>query len=200
LIIPNSGSRTNERRPPPRFPHHNQCRQAKNTEPPASLAARGGRHAHGAPLVATLGDVSNSLQSEIGPEIENELLGRGLRTATPMVLGTGIALIFAAFRVLHKSCDVLAFGFLAFIHLDIKVTQWASRFFRQLGLSVPGQNCLREAGKLAFMSSFLAQNRPVGRQKYLCNKLALAAPVIGVVTGFLACHHRDDNTLHPNSH
>ncbi|MBC8255018.1 MAG: type II secretion system F family protein [Ardenticatenia bacterium] len=43
----------------------------------------------GAPLVATLGDMSNSLQSEI----ENELLGRGLRTATPMVLGMGIALL-----------------------------------------------------------------------------------------------------------
>jgi len=45
----------------------------------------------GAPLVATLGDTSNGLQSEIEPEIEpeieNELLDRGLRTATPMVLG-----------------------------------------------------------------------------------------------------------------
>ena len=43
----------------------------------------------GAPLVVTLGDMSDSLQSEI----ENELLGRGLRTATPMVLGMGIALL-----------------------------------------------------------------------------------------------------------
>ena len=43
----------------------------------------------GTPLVATLGDMSDGLQSEI----ENELLGRGLRTATPMVLGMGIALI-----------------------------------------------------------------------------------------------------------
>jgi len=42
----------------------------------------------GTPLVATLGDTSNGLQSEI----ENELLGRRLRTATPMVLGTGIAI------------------------------------------------------------------------------------------------------------
>ena len=47
----------------------------------------------GAPLVATLGDTSNSLQSEIEPEIENELLGRGLRTATPMVLGMGINIL-----------------------------------------------------------------------------------------------------------
>jgi Flp pilus assembly protein TadB len=43
----------------------------------------------GAPLVTTLGDMSDSLQSEI----ENELLGKGLRTATPMVLGMGIALL-----------------------------------------------------------------------------------------------------------
>jgi len=43
----------------------------------------------GAPLVTTLGDMSDSLQSQI----ENELLGRGLRTATPMVLGMGIALL-----------------------------------------------------------------------------------------------------------
>ena len=43
----------------------------------------------GAPLVTTLGDMSDSMQSEI----ENELLGKGLRTATPMVLGMGIALI-----------------------------------------------------------------------------------------------------------
>ena len=43
----------------------------------------------GAPLVATLGDMSDSVQSEI----ENELLGRGLRTATPMVLGMGVALV-----------------------------------------------------------------------------------------------------------
>ena len=43
----------------------------------------------GAPLVTTLGDMSNSLQSDI----ENELLGKGLRTATPMVLGMGIALL-----------------------------------------------------------------------------------------------------------
>ena len=46
--------------------------------------------------MATLGDMSNSLQSEIEPEIEleieNELLGRGPRTATPMALGTGIHL------------------------------------------------------------------------------------------------------------
>jgi hypothetical protein len=43
----------------------------------------------GAPLVATLGDMSDNMQSDI----ENELLGKGLRTATPMVLGMGIALI-----------------------------------------------------------------------------------------------------------
>ena len=43
----------------------------------------------GAPLVTTLGDMSDSLQAEI----ENELLSKGLRTATPMVLGMGIALI-----------------------------------------------------------------------------------------------------------
>jgi hypothetical protein len=43
----------------------------------------------GAPLVTTLGDMSSSLQSDI----ENELLGKGLRTATPMVLGMGIALL-----------------------------------------------------------------------------------------------------------
>jgi pilus assembly protein TadC len=43
----------------------------------------------GAPLPTTLGDMSDNLQSEI----ENDLLGRGLRTATPMVLGMGIALI-----------------------------------------------------------------------------------------------------------
>ncbi len=43
----------------------------------------------GAPLVTTLGDMSDNLQSDI----ENELLGKGLRTATPMVLGMGIALI-----------------------------------------------------------------------------------------------------------
>ena len=47
----------------------------------------------GAPLVATLRDMSDSLQFEI----ENELLGRGLRTATPMVLGMGIALIGTVF-------------------------------------------------------------------------------------------------------
>jgi pilus assembly protein TadC len=43
----------------------------------------------GAPLVTTLGDMSDSLQTDI----ENELLGQGLRTATPMVLGMGIALL-----------------------------------------------------------------------------------------------------------
>ena len=43
--------------------------------------------------MATWGDMSNSLQSEI----ENELLGRGLRTATPMALGMGIALIGTVF-------------------------------------------------------------------------------------------------------
>jgi Flp pilus assembly protein TadB len=43
----------------------------------------------GAPLVTTLGDMSDSMQSEI----ESELLGKGLRTATPMVLGMGIALL-----------------------------------------------------------------------------------------------------------
>jgi Flp pilus assembly protein TadB len=43
----------------------------------------------GAPLVTTLGDMSDNLQSDI----ENDLLGKGLRTATPMVLGMGIALI-----------------------------------------------------------------------------------------------------------
>ena len=43
----------------------------------------------GAPLVTTLGDMSDGLQAEI----ENELLSKGLRTATPMVLGMGIALI-----------------------------------------------------------------------------------------------------------
>ena len=43
----------------------------------------------GAPLVTTLGDMSDNMQSDI----ENELLGKGLRTATPMVLGMGVALI-----------------------------------------------------------------------------------------------------------
>jgi len=40
----------------------------------------------GSPPVTTLGDMSNGLQSEI----KNELLGQGLRTAAPMVLGMGI--------------------------------------------------------------------------------------------------------------
>lgn len=43
----------------------------------------------GAPLVSTMGDMSDNMQSDI----ENELLGKGLRSATPMVLGMGIALI-----------------------------------------------------------------------------------------------------------
>jgi len=43
----------------------------------------------GSPLVTTLGDMSDNMQSDI----ENELLGKGLRTATPMVLGMGVALI-----------------------------------------------------------------------------------------------------------
>ncbi len=39
--------------------------------------------------MATLGDLTNNLHSEI----EDELLGRGLRAATPVVPGIGIALI-----------------------------------------------------------------------------------------------------------
>jgi len=50
----------------------------------------------GAPLVTTLGDMSNTLRSEI----KNELPGRGLRTATPMVLGMGIAFTVARVAVL----------------------------------------------------------------------------------------------------
>jgi len=57
----------------------------------------------GAPLAATLGDVSNSLQAEIGPEIENELPGRALRTAMPMVLGMGVALAVAGIAALDAA-------------------------------------------------------------------------------------------------
>jgi hypothetical protein len=41
--------------------------------------------------VATLGNTSDQLRADI----ENELLGQGLRTITPMVLGMGIALTVA---------------------------------------------------------------------------------------------------------
>jgi len=50
-------------------------------------------------------DVSNGLQSEIGPEIENKLLGRGVRTTTPMVLRMDIVLAVAEIAALDAAAQ-----------------------------------------------------------------------------------------------
>ena len=50
-------------------------------------------------------DVSKGLQSEIGPEIESKLPGRGVRTTTPMVLRMGIVLAVAEIAALDAAAQ-----------------------------------------------------------------------------------------------
>ena len=66
-LYPDEGARTNERRPPPRRPHHEWFRRAKSTGLRASLVAKGGgppsRLGH-LPLLGALVHRFNGLERE----------------------------------------------------------------------------------------------------------------------------------------